>query len=146
MQFAALATNQRTARAGKMAAAVEALLLPCHSDEDDGGGEFQPRLASCHAEDAGALQRDGYAAGIVVGTGCGIMGVEGICIARVIVAGDEDAAFRLCRIRATQECVDIGDLRWLQDAGGRAGLRRLDEVVPLYLQAASAGSRYSSKF
>ena len=72
--------------AGEVAAAVEALLFSGDGDEDDGGWEFELR------EDAGALERDGDAAGVVVGSGSGVVGVEVVGVAGVVVAGDEDAA------------------------------------------------------
>ena len=91
---------------GEVAAAVEALLLTGDGDEDDAAGEFE------FGEDAGALDGDGYAAGVVVGAGCGIVCVEVVGVAGVVVAGDEDLAVGLCGIGAMQDSVDIGELAW----------------------------------
>jgi hypothetical protein len=55
------------------------------------------------------------------------------------VAGDEDAAVGLGGIGAAEDGVDVGDLRWLGDAGVGGGAGGFDEVVALDLEAAAAG-------
>ena len=68
-----------------MAAAVEALFFAGDGEEDDGAGELE------FGEDAGGFEGDGGAAGVVVGAGGGVVGVEVVGVAGVVVAGDEDA-------------------------------------------------------
>ena len=55
---------------GEVATAVEALFFAGDGEEDDGAGEFEFR------EDAGGLEGDGGAAGVVVGTGRGVVSVH----------------------------------------------------------------------
>ena len=57
--------------AGEVGAAVETLLFACDGDEDDGGGE----LDAAGGEGAGAFERDGDSAGVVIGSGGGVVGV-----------------------------------------------------------------------
>ena len=116
-----------------MAAAVEALLFAGDGDEDDGAGKFE------FGEDAGGLDGDGDAAGVVIGAGRGVMGVEVIGVAGVVVAGDEDACVGLGGVGAAQDGVDIGELRGLEDARGGAGAAGFDELVALDFEAVAAG-------
>ena len=71
---------------GEVAAAVETLLFSGHGDEDDCGGKLEL------GEGAGGLDGDGGSGGVVVGARGGVMGVEVVGGAGVVVAGDEDAA------------------------------------------------------
>ena len=126
-------------KASEVGAAVEALLLAGYGYEDDGGRKFD--LAG--GEDAGALERDGYSAGVVVGSGGGVVGVEDVGVARVVMASDEDSAGGLGGIRSAEDGVNIDDARGFKDAGrGTAGdglLRWLDEVVAADVEAVVAG-------
>ncbi len=86
-----------------MATAVQALLLAGDSDEDNRGGELELR------EHTRALERDCGAAGVVVRAGGGVVGVEVVGVARVIVAGYENAAGSLRRVGSLQHRVDVLD-------------------------------------
>jgi hypothetical protein len=113
-------------------AAVEALLFAGYGEEDDGGGELEL------AEDAGAFEGDGGAAGVVVGAGCGIVGVGVGGVAGVVVAGDEDVAIGLGGVSSAEDGVDVGELGGLGDAGGGAGAGGFDELVAFDLEAVVA--------
>ena len=114
---------------GEVAAAVEALLFSGDGEEDDGAGEFE------FAEDAGGFDGDGGAAGVVVGTGGGVVGVEVVGVAGVVVAGDEDEAGGLGGIGAAEDGVDVGEFGGLGDAGEWRGAARFDEFVALDFEA-----------
>jgi hypothetical protein len=108
-----------------MAAAVKALFFSGYGYEDDRGGELEL------GEDAGALEGDGDATGVVVSTGCGVMGVEVVGVAGVVVAGDQDATGGLCGVSTAQDGVDVGE-------GVGLRMRELGASVP--------GSVKSSRF
>ena len=121
---------------GEMRAAVQSLLFAGHSQENNGRGKLHL------AEDAGAFQADGGAAGVVVGAGSDAACVEGIAVARIVVAGDQHDAFGTLRIGALQDRINIGD-----DRGLRNPLRGVfGEAVGLDFEAAAAGARVAFEF
>ena len=63
------------------------------------------------AQDPGALEADRHSAGIVVGAGGIVHGVEIIAVARVVVSRDQHDALRRRGIRAFQNRVHIGEAR-----------------------------------
>ncbi len=125
---------------GEVTAAVEALLFAGYGEEDDGAGKLEL------AEDPGGLEGDGGAAGVVVGTGGGVVGVEVIGVAGVVVTGDENHAVGLDWVCAAENGVDVGEFCWLGDAGGRAGGGWLDELVAFDFKAATAGFGVTLEF
>ena len=108
------------------------MLFSCDGDEYDAAGELEL------AENTRGFNGDGYSAGVVVGAGGGVVSVEVVRVARVVVAGDEDAAIGLGGVGSVQDSVDVGELGGLEDARGGAGLGWLDEVVTLDFEAAAA--------
>ena len=119
-----------------MAAAVQPLLLSGDGQKHDRGGELQL------AQDAGALQADGGAAGIVIGARGVALDVEGVAVARVVVAGDDDDVSGAFRVAALQDGVHIGNLRGAGDSPG--GCFR--KAVGLDLEAAAAILGVALKF
>ena len=71
------------------------------------------------AENPGALQADGGAAGIVIGAGRVSLGVVGVAIAGIVVPGHQINAPSVCRIGALQDSVNIGNGCGLRNARGR---------------------------
>ncbi len=121
---------------GEVAAAVQALLFAGYRKENDGRGKLHL------AEDAGAFQADGGAAGVVVGAGSDTVGVQGIAVTRIVVAGDQHDAFGTLRIGALEDRINIGDDRGLRDP-----LRGVfGEAVGLDFEAAPAGARVAFEF
>ena len=121
---------------GEVAAAVQALLFAGHGQENNRRGKLQL------AEDAGALQADRGAAGVVVGAGSDAGRVQGVAVARIVVAGDQHDAFGILRIGALQDRINIGD-----DRGLRNPLRGVfGEAVGLDFEASAAGARVAFEF
>ena len=119
-----------------MSAAIQSLLFAGHGQKNNGCGKLQL------AEDAGAFQADGGAAGIVVGAGSDAAGVEGVAVARIVVAGDQHDAFGIFRIGALQDRINIGDYGGLRNpVGGIFG-----EAVGLDLEATAASARVAFEF
>src|SRR5205823_2068111 len=83
------------------------------------------------------FQRDGGAAGVIVGAGSWIGGIEIVAVAGIVVAGHQNYALGLLRISAAQNGVDVGYLGRLGNAFGR----RLDESIELHFEAATTGAR-----
>ncbi len=125
---------------GEVTAAVEALFFAGDGEEDDGAGEFE------FGEDAGGLDGDGGAAGVIVGAGCGVVGVVVGGVAGVVVAGDEDDATGLRGIGAAKDGVDVGELGGFGDARGRSGTAGLDELVAFDFEASAAGFGVALEF
>ncbi len=86
---------------GEVAATLQALLLARDRDEDDGGGDSELGEHAC------GLKRHRDSAGVVIGSGRGIVRVEGVGVARVVVAGDQDAAAGLRGIGSLEHGVDV---------------------------------------
>ena len=126
---------------GEVGGAGEALLFAADDGEDDRAGELEL------AERAGALEADGDAAPIVVGTGRVGGGVHHVVDARVDVAGDErPGGFR---VGAVQDRVDIAQAGFARVAvgaltgggglGGEAVLRHLKTAAACRADAAVFG-------
>ncbi len=121
---------------GEVAAAVQALLFAGYRQENDGCGKLHL------AEDAGAFQADRSAAGVVVGAGSDAAYIQGITVARIVVAGDQHDAFGILGVGALQDRINIGD-----DRGLRNPLRGVfGEAVSLDFEASATGARVAFEF
>ncbi len=110
------------------AAAVEVLFFAGDGQKDDGCREFQL------AENSGALETNGYAAGVIIGAGRVVFGIEVVAVARVVMPGDQYHARCRSRFRALQDGVDIAD-----DGGPRHGFVGLLSIrIDLDVEAAAA--------
>ena len=117
---------------GEVFAAEQVLFFAGDGDKDQRGGEFD------FGEDAGALQADRGAAGVVVGAGRFAVGVLVGAVTGIVVAGDEDHARGLRGIAAAQDGVNVVQGRGLGHARIGAGQRRLHEGVTMDFQTAVA--------
>ena len=69
------------------------------------------------AENAGTLQADGSAAGIVVSSGRPTRCVERIAVARIVVPGHQHNALGTLRISPLQHRINIGDYGEAEECG-----------------------------
>ena len=120
----------------EMRAAIQSLLFAGHGQKNNGRGKLQL------AENAGALEADGGAAGVVIGSGRDAAYVEGVAVARIVMPGHQHDAAGAFGIGAFQDRINIGDYGGLGNpVGGGFG-----EAVGLYLETSTAVARVAFEF
>ncbi len=118
---------------GQVPASQQTLFFSGDGDEDDGRRKLELR------ESARGLERYGDPGGVVIRAGRRVVGIEVVCVAGVVVSGDEHPPLGLRGIGALEHRVDVLQARLFFDSRVWRRIAGLDEVVALDLQAAAAG-------